>query len=136
MKILKYQIENILDHPRIKELFKMKCFRVDDHSWLDGCDFSSETQTFMNLRNTPETQFDDTFFIVVENCQREYRTFDENDEVIEYDIGEILVGDYTSLIITEIEWITRQSKELGFKKIYELNEACKQTAGYTDEPPY
>ena len=132
MRIVEYEFNNILNLPRINELFKMKCWRADVNGWLKDADCFSEPQTFINLRNTPETQFDDLFFIEVENLQREYRTFDENDEIIEYDIGEILTGDYTNLRIEEIEWITRQSKELGFKRIYEWNKAV----AFEEKPPY
>jgi hypothetical protein len=138
MKTLEYQIKNILDYPRIKELFKMKCFSTSDDSWMPGHVFSSELQTFINLRNTPEAQFHDKFFIEVENLQREYKAFDENNEIIEHDIGEILVGDYTSLKIIEIDWICDWNRNLGFKRIYELNEKpnYQETLSFDDEPPF
>jgi hypothetical protein len=133
MQTIEYEFSNILELPRIKELLKMKCFRVDDYSWMGGCNFQSETQEFLSLCKTTKTAFtNDRFFIEVENAQREYKGVDENSEIIEYDIGEILVGDYTKLIITEIEWICYWSKNLGHKRIYKWNEVAE----FGEKPPF
>jgi len=123
MRIIEYEFNNILELPRIKELLKMKCAFIDDYGGVER---------FMNIRNTLETQFHDTFIIDIENSQREYETFDENGEIVEYNIGEILTGHYTKLTIIEIEWICGWGENLGYKRIYEWSEVTE----FREKPPF